>query len=706
MWKNLKMTSKLMLGFGLLLSIFVAAVVVTWDNLSSMRTGSEYLSNEAMPSLSLGIQIERQAYELFLSVKDLQFTESDEALADSREWIAKLDKTLKDIEALGAANPSLPAPKKVKETVVPAHKSYVDNVNAMHAAIEKKDKAYVALTQAGTDAVNSIAHIKDSFYELAQTEVHNGDVMAQRLQELSWSFDILQNIQALMIRVRDAVMNDDVEALNTAMGGAAPIIEVAQKLQESIQDPKRKAMMDTVFSTGKTYVDGVAAYVQALKEMDDLTRARNPLMKSYNKGTSDVSEYVVDSVKSVSGENRDAAYRSGVVLLLSAGLGVALGVVISFLISRSIAKPLNAIVGAAKRCQDGDLTLERQDFGYEGKDELGRLSDALSSMVNVQESAMREVVTVARELAQGADGLSSIAEETNASMEEIKASIDQVTSLSESNGQALEQSSAGVRELSSGADTVAKSATDSAAFISQTTHASSDAVQTVNDVIKGMRDVGKNSKESADKIQRLVSSVENVSSFVSVITGIADQTNLLALNAAIEAARAGEAGRGFAVVAEEVRKLAEESARAAQNVNGIIVELQKGAQESISATNEADRMLNETLSNAQTAQQKLADAMEEINKTNESIQNIAAVAQEQAASSREAASAIEKASNSATEMVKTIEQIRHAAEGTARAAEGVANRSDAMNGHSQSLTKVLSRFQLHGADVLLPKGTD
>jgi methyl-accepting chemotaxis protein len=77
---------------------------------------------------------------------------------------------------------------------------------------------------------------------------------------------------------------------------------------------------------------------------------------------------------------------------------------------------------------------------------------------------------------------------------------------------------------------------------------------------------------------------------------------LLALNAAIEAARAGEVGRGFAVVAEEVRKLAEESARAAQSVNSIILELQSSAQESIKATSEAGRTLGETLALAEQAQ--------------------------------------------------------------------------------------------------------
>jgi methyl-accepting chemotaxis protein len=280
-------------------------------------------------------------------------------------------------------------------------------------------------------------------------------------------------------------------------------------------------------------------------------------------------------------------------------------------------------------------------------------------------------------------------------MEEVKSSIDQVATLSEGNGAALQECNAGVEELSAGADTVAQSATDTAAFISQTTDASNKAINTVNKVISGMNVVDKNSKESEEKIRHLVASVENVSSFVSVITGIADQTNLLALNAAIEAARAGEVGRGFAVVAEEVRKLAEESAKAANNVNGIIVELQSGATESIKSTTEAGRMLGETLAQAEQAQNELNDALKEINNANDSIQNIAAVAEEQAASCKEVASAIDSATKSTMEMVETLSNIRRATDETVVATQGVAEHSEAMSGHSEKLTEVLSRFKLH-----------
>ena len=120
------------------------------------------------------------------------------------------------------------------------------------------------------------------------------------------------------------------------------------------------------------------------------------------------------------------------------------------------------MAGLAGRAGEGDLTIKRGDFCYEGKDEIGELADSLSSMIVRQEESMKRVMDVVDNLSMSATNLSAISEETNASMEEIKTSIEQVTSLSENNGSSLEECNAGIEEVSAGAHTVAESATESA----------------------------------------------------------------------------------------------------------------------------------------------------------------------------------------------------------------------------------------------------
>jgi methyl-accepting chemotaxis protein len=389
-----------------------------------------------------------------------------------------------------------------------------------------------------------------------------------------------------------------------------------------------------------------------------------------------------------------SGYADTTALIMLAGMAIVPSIWLLLGLRMLVTGPLNTIVRLAKRAGEGDLTIKKADFGYNGRDEMGSMITALADMVKAQNTTMTHIVEITEDLTGGADNLSAISEETNAAMDEIKNSITQINALSESNNLALERSNSGVDEMSAGAYTVANSATDSAAFIAQTTDASNKAIQTVHSVIEGMRDVDKNAKESEAKTRQLVSSVENVSSFVSVITGIADQTNLLALNAAIEAARAGEVGRGFAVVAEEVRKLAEESARAAQNVNKIILELQSGAQESIKATTEAGELLASTLNHTEHALNELNGALNQMQRANDSIQNIAAVAEEQAASCKEVAHSISGASKASTEMVGTVSNIHRATDETAQATGGIVGQAEGLKAHAQTLTELLSMFKL------------
>ncbi|MCL2010024.1 MAG: methyl-accepting chemotaxis protein [Synergistaceae bacterium] len=697
--KNLKIGSKLLLGFGMVLLIFAVSVFMIWRYIQVAEKGSRFIVDGPLPALEMTAAFNTDFYELFLAVRAVQYREDQAAIAEYRDRVARVLNMEREVQALNRARPELRGPAHLATVVSPITRQYIDLIERTLVGIEKKRVLFQDFRKTAHDATEAvetllsalIRQIKDSAGAKNGLNVAETNSMLDAVASCS---TLMENIIFVQRDLWQAVLNEDAAGMRRIIDNVKNMRVSAEALRPSITSQEGKNAMESLVADFAEFEAELNALIATYQEVEKLHADRAPIMASLDKETSAASALSSSRVKDETNTNVENLSRAISMMFAATLVSIMLGLAISVLISRSISKPMQTIVKIATRAGDGDLTMERKDFGYEGRDEMGMLVDAISTMIENQEKTVHEIVDVVHDIEESASNLSAISEETGAAMEEVKATIDQVAMLSDSNGAALEECNSGVDEMSSGADSVAQSATESANFIAQTTDASNKAIHTVNGVIEGMRNVGRRSKESEAQTRQLVASVENVSSFVSVITGIADQTNLLALNAAIEAARAGEVGRGFAVVAEEVRKLAEESARAAQNVNGIILELQKGAQDSIKSTTEAGRVLGETLVQAEQAQKELDEALNEMNHANDSIQNIAAVAEEQAASSKEVATAIDSATKSTMEMIGTISNIRRASDDTSHAAQSVAHQAESMADNVHSLNETLSLFKL------------
>ncbi|MBQ6664434.1 MAG: hypothetical protein IJM68_02490, partial [Synergistaceae bacterium] len=367
--------------------------------------------------------------------------------------------------------------------------------------------------------------------------------------------------------------------------------------------------------------------------------------------------------------------------------------------------PLGRVVELCKEASNGDMSITRADFHYEGKDELGNLGDALTEMFASLSTAIGDI-----------RGLAITSHETSANMKEdatknteyannVRANVANVVKLMEGNASSLQESNAGTEEMSAASMTSAQAATDCAEFISNMTTVTNNAVDTVKEAIANIVILQKKTKESGIKLQELVENSNKISEFIGEITSIADQTNLLALNAAIEAARAGEAGRGFAVVAESVRKLAEDSSRAAENVRGLIESLQISVRETKTSSDETAVLLDETTEKANGAQDSLSEAIGQIDKANDRIQNIAAVAQEQAASSREIAAGIDNVTKSTTEILENLESVKNDMDETALIAERAAAGAVEQTGLVESITEALSQFHIEDEGAPSKKGS-
>jgi methyl-accepting chemotaxis protein len=516
-WRNLRISMKLSLGFGLVLLVFLASILVMWSYVRVVVRGNDTLEMGIAPALERITTFAGHAERLFRSANTVQYTESPEAIAQFRTYVTNARAEQAGLEAMLRADPSLFAVEHVIRTAVPYGQQFVALMERSIDLIERKNSQLEIVIESGTAMSDSALNMMTFFHEYAKSRV--GGLIAAyeldgtdlgevyRLMDAQYiSSQIREGIMAMMrdkwYGIADIQARGDAQRLQQVMGMVTDLLRLAEGLESLIpliNNPDIGQEYNMIMSHLREYDVKLNSFIQLSVQLVQLHQERLPAMYAFDREISRGTDISVGRVINTSAENSRDLNRSLRVMFGATLFGVLLSLGVGFFIARSISLPLNTIVNLAKRAGEGDLTIKKSDFGYDGKDEMGNMITALSGMIESQDSVLSKVVKISGELASGADNLSSIAEKTSVAMEEVKTSVTHVGKLSESNGSSLEQSNAGIEEMSAGADTVARAATDSATFIAQTTDASNKAIKTVNSVIDGMRNVDRNSKGSEEK---------------------------------------------------------------------------------------------------------------------------------------------------------------------------------------------------------------
>lgn len=308
--------------------------------------------------------------------------------------------------------------------------------------------------------------------------------------------------------------------------------------------------------------------------------------------------------------------------LWAAPISFGIGVSIYIYINKILRAPLVNSINQVKSLSEGDLKIKISDSTL--KNELGVLNNSIKQLTENLKSIVAEIKDNAGNLASSSQQLSSISDQTSQGANEQASSVEEVSSTMEEIASNIESNTMNAQQAEKIAIVVADG-------IKRLSSASAESLKSVHDI--------------AEKI--------------TIINDIAFQTNILALNAAVEAARAGEAGKGFAVVASEVRKLAERSKIAADEIVSL-------AGKSVRVTEEAGKLMFELIP--------------EIEKTTKLVQEIAAASMEQ--------------NNGASQVNNALQQLNNVTQQNAASSEQISTNSEELATQADQLKELVSFFSI------------
>lgn len=305
-----------------------------------------------------------------------------------------------------------------------------------------------------------------------------------------------------------------------------------------------------------------------------------------------------------------SGFRKNVIILaVSAIVFVAL---LSAFIITSVRKSTQKLTAHIERLANYDLS---EALVLDQKDEMGYLATVINDMSSKIQDLIRKTITISDTLSKSAEQMVRSTDEVQQTSEQVAISISELAKGATEQASSAENSNSSINLIVDGILKIGEDMTESTQLANQAkerVHIGENAIKTQVEKMKESKAVTNDVKASFTELNDKAAAIQQ---FVGEIKGIADQSNLLALNAAIEAARAGENGKGFAVVANEVRKLAEQSAKSVERIISIIKEINLSLEHSVGKVrNVEDSMVEQekSLKDAVSAFENITQAVNEI----------------------------------------------------------------------------------------------
>ena len=371
------------------------------------------------------------------------------------------------------------------------------------------------------------------------------------------------------------------------------------------------------------------------------------------------SKEAVDAVRADIPKMVEKMKRESTIIKWGYIVGGAFGVVFLALLGRLffsvVINPIVLISGKSKAMAEGDFS--SVDITASGKDEIGSMIGNFTAMSMKISDMVANIKNGTERLLASSVKLTETAEDLNKGSQQESFQAQQVATAATQMSQTIMD--------------VAKNAGNAADAAKESSITAGKGKETVDMAVEEIFKISRSVKETEGIIDQLGSKLGQVGEIAGVIKDIADQTNLLALNAAIEAARAGEQGRGFAVVADEVRKLAERSGKATNDITERLSIIQEEAKASVDAMRKGSREVDKGSELATASSESLKSIVSASENTMDMVQRIAAAAEEQSAASEEITENIGRISEGIDHSLGSVGEIKQAADNLSKLASDI-----------------------------------